>query len=238
MKEAMWGYLILLFGVVIIVFMLIVQNLTSTTEEDFYLSREVLEASMYDAIDFGTYAKSGKLVMCESKFVEVFLRRFAESVTDNKDYTINFYDIHEYPPKATVTITTATGSQKIIGEDVNLNAITYLNAIIETNYNRVEKDATLRNNSIMFRTDSNGKILDDTNSSSAQKVTLTYKFLSDNDSCGYYIDTTTDNGRKMTKNPSNEADKYYEYCYIKDNSSDNYYYVRIEDLENIKVKEN
>ena len=133
MKESMWGYLLIALGVVIIAILLLVQRLTNTNEEDYFLSREIMKASMFDAVDYGTYRSSGDLVMCKEKFVEVFIRRFAESATADKTYQLNFYDIHEDPPKATVKITTKTGTTSINGDGVNLNVDTYITGILELN---------------------------------------------------------------------------------------------------------
>ena len=63
MKESVWGYLILVLGIVVIVILLLIQRITTTTEEDFYLGREVMEASMLDAVDYGTFRTTGKIVM-------------------------------------------------------------------------------------------------------------------------------------------------------------------------------
>ena len=138
MKESFWGYFLIALGVVIIVIIMFVQNISVTNEEDFYLGREVLEASMYDAVDFGTYESTGKLVMSKEKFVEVFLRRFAESVTNNKlgGYQIDFYDIHEYPPKATVRIRTSSGTTEIKSDGFEVNLDTILNGVLVTNYGK------------------------------------------------------------------------------------------------------
>ena len=100
MKESAWGYGIITLGLLVLTVIMLTQNLTTTNEEDFYLGREVLSASMIDAVDLGSYRNSGKLVMSKEKFVEIFLRRFAESVSVTKTYQIDFYDIKEYPPKA------------------------------------------------------------------------------------------------------------------------------------------
>lgn len=233
MKESMWGYLIIAFGVVIIVFMILVQDLTSTSEEDFYLTREVLEASMYDAIDYGTYAKSGKLVMSESKFVEVFLRRFAENVTNNKDYTINFYDIHEYPPKATVVITTQTGTEEVASDSVNINIVTYLNAILETTYTYIDnrKISNPKGSDLFELVDGTSfkielnKVKHVENES---PIKLSYKFYEMNDACGYYI-AKKDGNFYMSKDEDAEYyNKINEYCYGE--YADHHYFVKKEDL--------
>ena len=116
MKQAFWAYAVVAFGVVIVIIMLFIQRMTITTEENYYLEKEILESSMIDAVDYGTYRTTGKIVMSEQKFVEVFIRRFAESVTNNKTYQLNFYDIKEEPPKATVRIRTSAGATNINSE--------------------------------------------------------------------------------------------------------------------------
>lgn len=132
MKESMWGYLIIILGLVIIAILLLVQRLTTTNEEDFYLGREVMEAAMIDAIDYGTYRSTGELIMSEQKFVEVFVRRFAESVTPNKTYTLDFYDIYEYPPKASVRIKTSSGATEIKSDNFEVSIDTFMHGILET----------------------------------------------------------------------------------------------------------
>ena len=138
MKESYWAYFLLILGIVIVLVKLLIQRLTTTTEEDFYLGREVLEASMIDAVDYGTYRTTGKVIMSEQKFVEVFIRRFADSVTNNKTYELSFYDIYEDPPKATVRIRTSSGVTEVGSENFDVKLDTTLNGILETIYG-VEK---------------------------------------------------------------------------------------------------
>lgn len=134
MKESIWGYLILVLGVIIIVILLLVQRITTTNEEDFYLGREVMEASMLDAVDYGTFRTTGKIVMSKEKFVEVFIRRFAESITNNKDYQLDFYDIYEEPPKATVRIRTVSGESTLKSDTFDIKLDTYMHGILESVY--------------------------------------------------------------------------------------------------------
>lgn len=108
MKESLWGYWIVVLGVSIMGVMLLLQNYTTTNEQDYYLIKEVLEASMYEAVDYGYYRDTGELKMNAEKFTENFIRRFSEVVNINKKYTISFYDIYEEPPAASVSILTTT----------------------------------------------------------------------------------------------------------------------------------
>ena len=135
MKESYWAYLIVILGIFIIVVMMLIQNYTSTGEEDYYLTKEVMEAAMLDAVDYGVYAKYGEIRIIESKFVENFIRRFADSVNNSKNYTIDFYEIYESPPKATVMIKTKTGDYTVTTDTTaNFDIITTLSGIIGTKY--------------------------------------------------------------------------------------------------------
>lgn len=108
MKESIWGYWIVVLGVSIMGVMIVLQNYTTTNEQDYYMIREVLEASMYDSVDYAYFRVAGEFKMNAEKFVENFTRRFSETVNINKKYTITFYDIYEIPPAASVAITTKT----------------------------------------------------------------------------------------------------------------------------------
>lgn len=139
MKHSFWGYFVVVCGLVIVVILLLVQRMTTTNEEDFYLAREVLESSMIDAVDYGTYRTTGRLVMSEQKFVEVFIRRFAESVTNNKTYELDFYDIYEEPPKASVRVRTSSGDTANIKDTVfDVNLDTLVSGILETIYSQAD----------------------------------------------------------------------------------------------------
>lgn len=113
MKESFFNYLVIILGMFVILVILLIQDLTSTAEEDYYLGKEVMEAAMIDSIDLGLYRQTGTIRIIESKFVENYIRRFAESVNDSKDYVLEFYDIYENPPKATVVIKTKTTSARV-----------------------------------------------------------------------------------------------------------------------------
>ena len=90
---------IITFGVVNIV-----QNYQTGNELDYYLLRETTEAAMTDAVDVGYYRLSGLLRIDKEKFVESFVRRFSENVSNSRTYDIGFYDINETPPKVSVLV--------------------------------------------------------------------------------------------------------------------------------------
>ena len=111
--------------------MILLQNFTTTNQQDYYLAKEVTYAAMYDAIDYGYYKKYGELKIIKEKFVENFIRRFAESATLNKNYTINFYSIYESPPAVSIEIKTKTGEFLVGYENINADITNRLTAILE-----------------------------------------------------------------------------------------------------------
>ena len=131
MKESLWGYWLILLGIVIVTVMILLQNYTTTEQQDYYLAREVTYAAMYDAIDYGYYKKNGELKIIKEKFVENYIRRFAESATLNKNYKINFYSIYETPPAVSIEIKTNTGEFLVGNENINAGIVTRLTAILE-----------------------------------------------------------------------------------------------------------
>ena len=137
MKESMWGYWIVVLGISIMSVMVLLQNYTTTNEQDYYLIKNVLEASMYDAVDYGYYRDTGDLKMNAEKFVENFMRRFSETVNINKTYKIDFYQIYEEPPAASVSVTTNSGNtnfgQSNTATDDEANVTNRLTGILYTN---------------------------------------------------------------------------------------------------------
>lgn len=134
MKESMWGYLIIVLGVVVIAIIFLVQRLTTTNEEDYHISREVMEAAMVDAVDYSALrGDDPRLIMSRDKFAEIFIRRFAESITTDKEYKIDFYQISEEPPAATVRIRTYTGSTNVgtaNNSEINIAVDTKITAVL------------------------------------------------------------------------------------------------------------
>lgn len=132
MKESMWGYLIVIMGIFVVVVMIILQNISTTDEQNYYLVKEAMEAAMIDSVDYGVYRNYGEIRIIEEKFVENFIRRFSESVQANKDYKIDFYEIYESPPKATVRVSTSTGEYKVNSSTADFDIITILSGILES----------------------------------------------------------------------------------------------------------
>lgn len=124
-------------GLVGVVIILLFQNITVNNEEDYYLLKEITEAAMVDSIDLAYYRDTGKLKMIQEKFVENFTRRFAESsnILNTQNYSLEFYDIMEYPPKVSVSVKTDIGEYTIFGNHLDSQSYSVTNsldAVIET----------------------------------------------------------------------------------------------------------
>lgn len=133
MKNALWGYWIILLGVFIVIIMLLVQNLTTSSTQDYYLVKEITEAAMVDAVDYSYYRKYGEIKINKEKFFESFLRRFAETASTATEYTVSFYGIYEAPPKVSVEIKSKSNTFNIAGDSESFDMVERLDAILEGN---------------------------------------------------------------------------------------------------------
>jgi len=135
MKWSFAGVGVIIAGLIGFSILLLFQNLTTKNEEEYYNLKEVCEASMIDAIDIAYYRDTGELKMIEQKFVENFIRRFANVTSFNSSgYKIEFYDIKEIPPKVSIIIKTGTGQINIGGSAEEFEIANKLDAILETIY--------------------------------------------------------------------------------------------------------
>ncbi len=97
-----------------------------SNEQNYYLLKEITEAAMYDAVDLtaerdgigydGVTPKSdpesmhclpfqpGTTRIIKEKFVESFVRRFAENAELNRNYRVIIHDIDECPPKVSISL--------------------------------------------------------------------------------------------------------------------------------------
>ena len=133
MKESIWGYAILTLGILAIGVIWFFANTTRTDQHNYNLLKETTEAAMMDAVDLAYYRQTGLVRIEEEKFVENFIRRFAENADLSNKYVIEIYDVNEIPPKVSLKVssskeTTATG------EVVKFDMVNNIDAILETTY--------------------------------------------------------------------------------------------------------
>lgn len=165
MKSAVWGYLFLFLGILGIVLINLFGNLTIDDEQNYYLLKEVTKSALIDAVDVTAYrvgigydgvtsetdpesmhcveGQTEVIRIVKERFVESFIRHFAESVDRSNEYVITFNDIDECPPKVTVTVKSnqslsllarilGKGKGKVNYETDTIEIVNVLSAILES----------------------------------------------------------------------------------------------------------
>ncbi len=133
MKEAYWGYWLVVLGIFVVVIMLLIQNVTSNNSEDYHTVKQISEAAMIDAVDYAYYREYGEVKINKEKFVESFLRRFAEAANLTTEYTVTFTGVYEAPPKVSVEITSNTNTYVISSDSESFDIANRIDAILELN---------------------------------------------------------------------------------------------------------
>ena len=131
MNKAMLTVGIIILSLATLLMINIITNYSSGSELDYYLVKETAEAAMIDAVDVKYYRENGLLRVDKEKFVESFLRRFADSVDNTSNYQVAFYDLNEVPPKVSVKVDSST---VLSFNGDNLEMSTTLDAILENTY--------------------------------------------------------------------------------------------------------
>jgi hypothetical protein len=133
MKESFWGIFVVMLGIASIIVIVLFQNITNTDEHNSQLLKEVTEAAMWDSFDYASYRTNGEIRIYREKFVENFVRRYAESASRSREYIITFYDINEIPPKVSVSV--QSGVVGVAGStQVTFDLTNKIDAILETPY--------------------------------------------------------------------------------------------------------
>ena len=131
MKESFWGYWLIVLGIFVVIVMMLISNVTTTNTQDYLLIKDVVEAAMVDAVDYSYYRQYRELRINREKFVENFLRRFSENVSLST-YRVDFYDIYEAPPKASVKITTKSATFSVMGDSTTFDIVNRVDSILES----------------------------------------------------------------------------------------------------------
>ena len=138
MNKSFWGIFVIALGVAGILFITLFQSITNTEAHNSQLLKEVTEAAMLDAMDDAFYREKGVVSINQEKFVENFIRRFAESANKSNKYTIEIMDISETPPKVSVRVSSTVSGQVMatLGSDEvsNFSISNRIDAILETPY--------------------------------------------------------------------------------------------------------
>lgn len=131
MKESYWGYWLILLGVFVVVIMMLIQNVTSNSTEDYYTIKQIAEAAMVDAVDYAYYREYGEIKINKEKFYEAFLRRFVEIASLTSEYDVTFTGVYEAPPKVSIEITSSTNTYTIASDSTEFDMSTRIDAILE-----------------------------------------------------------------------------------------------------------
>lgn len=134
MKESVWGYAIIVLGILAVGIIWFFANTTRTDQHNYNLLKETTEAAMLDALDLAAYRSDGTIRIEEEKFVENFIRRFAENADlSNEYYEIDIYDVNEEPPKVSLRVSSKRKTTST-GEIIEFDIVNHLDAILETKY--------------------------------------------------------------------------------------------------------
>lgn len=134
MKESVWGYAILVLGILAVGIIWFFANTTRTDQHNYNLLKETTEAAMIDALDLAYYRQTGKVRIEEEKFVENFIRRFAENADLSNEYLIEIFDVNTEPPKVSLRVSSKSPEQKVGEEVVEFDMVNNIDAILETKY--------------------------------------------------------------------------------------------------------
>ena len=104
MKSAIWGAGIIMLGTTALMVVNYIGNLGTNNELDYYAVKEVTEAAMVDAVDIAYFRSTGRLRISSERFTNNFTQRLAMVAGRNRDYTIEFRDIVEEPPRVSVNV--------------------------------------------------------------------------------------------------------------------------------------
>ena len=133
MNKGVFAAGILMLAIMALAVINIINNYSASNEMTESLLKDTVEAAMLDAVDLSYYRVSGGVIrMDKEKFIENFTRRFAESVSDDKDYQVKVYDIYEIPPKVTIQVGSSTTATF---EGEGLDIVNRISGILESKYN-------------------------------------------------------------------------------------------------------
>lgn len=127
-------------GVASILFIAFFQTITNTDEHNSQMLKEVTEAAMWDAVDYAYFRKTGYYKINKEKFVENFVRRYADNANLSRNYKLEFYDVNELPPKVSVKVTSSSGTNNVTAALPNgesnegFDISNKIDAILETPY--------------------------------------------------------------------------------------------------------
>lgn len=134
LKESIWGYAIITLGILAVGIIWFFANTTKTDQHNYNLLKETTEAAMIDSLDLAAYRLDGTIRIEEEKFVENFIRRFAENADLSNEYVVEIFDINTKPPKVSLRVSSRSPEQRVGEEVIEFDIVNNLDAILETKY--------------------------------------------------------------------------------------------------------
>lgn len=140
MRESIWGYAVIVLGVISIGVIWFIANVTRTDQHNYNMLKETVEASMFDALDLASYRRDGTIKIEEEKFVESFLLRFSNNADKSNEYEVEIYDINETPPKVSLRVRSTKSTALVKAgnhsktEEFVFDIDNHIDAILETKY--------------------------------------------------------------------------------------------------------
>ncbi len=135
MNTSYWGYWLVAMGVAIVGLMISVQGITTNTAQNYYGLKEVVDASMLEAIDAAYYRDYNEVKIDKEKFMEVLIRKLPTFIGVNETYELNFYALYEAPPKVSVEIKTHSGTSFVSSKDYD--TVTRVSAVLQV-FNKID----------------------------------------------------------------------------------------------------
>ena len=125
-------------NILILITIIFIPNIVNAADYNYTIDnanllKETTEAAMYDAIDQVEYQKNGNIKINAEKFIENFIRRYAENASLSSTYVIEIYHISEYPPKVSLLVKSSE-STNATGEILEFDITNRIDAILETPY--------------------------------------------------------------------------------------------------------
>ena len=129
---------LIIFGVIGILIIILLNEITVSNEQDYYNLKDATEAAMIEAIDVAYYRLTGEVKISQEKFVENFTRRFTNlSTFGSGNYTIEFSQIIEYPAKVSLRIVDSSNTYNIYNtfavdiDATQVNVVNEISAILD-----------------------------------------------------------------------------------------------------------
>lgn len=133
MNKSVLGVGIVILGSLALLIIFVISSYSTGGEVDYYLVKETSEAAMTDALDETFMASHGIPRMDKQIFMESFIRRFANNVTDTREYKIGFYGINEVPPMVSIKVDSLTIlSTKVGNQKDAANISTTITQLVES----------------------------------------------------------------------------------------------------------